>query len=179
MTLHFLSAAKLAEDLAHERLSSREKAYYMLAGFIFSLIVSYSTLTGTNASRTWLGLYEFLLLLVITVYGFERCYSASNGDNNPSFLPDFVCLSLPVGVTTTLAAWGIYWGGWQLYRHIVLAMSFESQQAAKTIAWISNELPWLTVLLAMVVSTGFFYLRMISHLTRIKILRKQAQAENS
>lgn len=174
MALHFISAGKLVEDLAHGHLSTRDRAYYMLAGFIFSLIAGYSTLIGTNASRTWLGLYEFLLLVVTTVYGFERCYSASNGDDNSSFISDFVCLSLPVGVTTALAAWGIYWGGWLLYQHIVLTIPFESQQTAKTIAWVNNELPWLTVFLAMVLSNVVFYLRMISHLKRIKILRQRA-----
>jgi hypothetical protein len=174
MTLHFLSASKLVEDLAHEQLSPRDKAYYMLAGFIFSIVVGYSTLTSTNAGRTWLGLYEFLLLVVIAVYGFERSYSASNGDNGRSFISDFVCLSLPIGVTTTLVAWGIYWGGWKLYQHIVLAISFESQRVVNTIVLINNELPWATVMVAMVLSNGIFYLRMVSHLKRLKILRQHA-----
>lgn len=173
MTLHFLSAARLAEELASGKLSVRRKANYMLAGFIFNLIVGYSTLTGTNASRTWLGGYEFILLLVITIYGFERCYRASNGDSNQSFISDFVCLSLPVGVTTTLASWGAYWGGWQLYQRVVLAMSFESEKTANILVWINNELPWIAVLLAMILSTCFFYFRMIAHLTKIKILRQQ------
>lgn len=73
MTLHFLRTTKLANELADERVAPTDKAYYMLAGFIFNLVVGYSTFTGANVSRTWLGLYEFLLLVVITIYGFERC----------------------------------------------------------------------------------------------------------
>jgi hypothetical protein len=174
MTLYFYSVSKLVEDLAHERLSPRDKAYYMLAGSIFSLLVGYSTLTMSNASRSWLGIYEFLLLVVTTVYGFERCYRASNGDGSKSFISDFICLSLPVGVTTTIVAWGIYWGGWQLYRRIVLSASFESEQVVKTIVWLNNELPWATVLITMVLFNGIFYFRLASHLKRIKMFRQGA-----
>ena len=80
MKFHLFSATNLVEDLAHERVSQRDRAYYMLAGFFFSIVLGYSTLTFSNAGRTWLGLYEFLLLVVTTVLGFERCYTASNGD---------------------------------------------------------------------------------------------------
>jgi hypothetical protein len=176
MRLHFLSAAKLSEDLVQERLSLRDKAYYVLGGSIFGIILSYSTLTFANASRTWLGLYELLLLLFITVYGFERCYNASSGDNNKSFISDFVCLAVPISVTTTIVAWGVYWGGWYLYQHVVTAISFESQHAAKLLLWINNELPWPTVLITVVVSNGIFYLRMATYLKRIAACRSQCIA---
>ena len=167
MKLHFLSAAKLSADLAQEHLTPRDKAYYMLAGSIFGIILSYSTLTLGNSSRTWLGLFEFLLLLLITAYGFERCYNASNGDNNKSFISDFVCLALPISVTTTIVAWGIYWGGWYLYQYVVTVISFESQPSAKLLVWINNELPWPTALITVLVSNGIFYMRMAKYLKKI------------
>jgi hypothetical protein len=176
MKLYFLSVAKLSEDLAQERLPLRDKAYYMLGGSIFAIILSYSTLTFGNSGRTWLGLYEFLLLILITVYGFERCYDASNGDNNKSFISDFVCLALPISVTTTIVAWGVYWGGWYLYQHVVTAISFESQHATKLLVWINNELPWPTVLITVVVSNGIFYIRMAKYLKRIAARRSQCIA---
>lgn len=172
MKLHFLSATKLDEDIANERLSQKDRAYYMLAGFIFSAVVGYTPLTFTNAGRAWLGLYECLLILVVTIYGFERCYTAANANNNRSFISDFICLALPVGVTTTIIAWGIYWGGWHIFQRIVLTMSFESEQAVKTMLWINNELPKVTVLLTVVLSNGIFFLRIASHLNRIKILQQ-------
>jgi hypothetical protein len=86
----------------------------MLAGFIFSLALGYSTLTFSNAGQSWFGLYEFLLLVVTTVFGFERCYNASNVSDHRFFIADFICLSLPIGITTTIVVWGCHWGGWAL-----------------------------------------------------------------
>lgn len=172
MKLHFFNAAKLAEDLAHERLSPRDRAYYLLGGFLFSSCVGYSTLTFTSAGRTWLALYEFFFLVAVTIYGFERCYTAANGDNNGSFVSDFICLSFPVGITTTIIAWVVYWGGWQIFQRLVLGMPFESEKIVRTMLWINNELPQITVLLVVVLSNGIFFLRIAAHLARIKFLQR-------
>lgn len=76
MKLHIFSARKVVQDLSRDEISHEHRAYYLLAGFVFSLIIGYCTLTGTNASRTWLGFYEFLILLLITVYGFRNAISS-------------------------------------------------------------------------------------------------------
>lgn len=174
MKLHIFSARKVVQDLSRDEISHEHRAYYLLAGFVFSLIIGHCTLTGTNASRTWLGFYEFLILLLITVYGFSKCYFVANGNTNSLFVSDFICISLPVGVTTTFWAWLGYWGGWWIFHQIFLSQSFDSLNSAKMVVWINNELPWFSIIITMVASTGFFYARMISHLTELKILRKNS-----
>jgi hypothetical protein len=172
MAIHFLSATRLVDDLLCERPSQRDQAYYMLAGFIFSIALGYSTLTFSNAGQSWFGLCEFLLLVVTTVYGFERCYDASSVSGHRFFIVDFVCLSLPISITTMIVVWGCHWGGWALYRHVVMATSFESQRIVNAITYINAILPSATVLVGMILSNVIFYLRMISHLNRLESLRQ-------
>jgi hypothetical protein len=167
MAIHFISGSKLVEDLAHDRLSERDKANYLLAGIVFGIFAGYSTLVASNPSLTWRGLYELLMVLVIAIYGFERCYSTSKHASSPSFISDFICLSLPITITTMVAVWGIYWGGWYLYMSAILSMSFESQQAIRMIDWINKDMPWLSIFLAVVCSNAIFFLRMRLHLKRM------------
>ena len=175
MTLHFWSAAKLADDLGHERLSQSTKAYYMLAGFAFSILVGYTPLTFTNSGHVWLGMYEGLFVLAITVYGFERCYTAAGGNNNTSFISDFMCLALPVAIKTTFICWGIYWGGWYMLQHLLVSTSFESQRAIKIVKFIYNDLARLTVLGTVVASNAIYYLSIASHLKRIAVIQKSCR----
>jgi hypothetical protein len=171
MRLHFLNATKLSEDLAQERLAPKDKAFYFLAGIIFATVLNYSTFMFANSISTWIGLFEFLLIIIVTIFGFLKCYNASIGANNQSFISDFICLSLPIGVTTTVVAWAIYWGTWKSYQILVTSISIESQNAADLLVWINNELPWPTVLLTVVVSNAVFYLRMASYLNRVVVRR--------
>lgn len=168
MKLHIFSARKVVQDLADNKISQKYRAYYLLAGLVSSLIIGYCTLVGTNSSRTWLGFYEFLILLLITVYGFSKCYIVSNGDTNGYFVSDFICISLPVLVATTFWTWFAYWAGWWIFHKVFLSQSFDSLNSAKMVVWINNELPWFSILIAMVASTGFFYARMFFHLKALQ-----------
>jgi hypothetical protein len=174
MKLHFLSTTKLSDDLVNSRLSQREKVYYMLAGFVFNIIAGYSTLMLSSASRTWAGIYECFMLVVITAYGVERCFDATNEDENKSLISDFICLSLPIGVTTTFAAWAAFWAFWLLYKPLVLAAHIESQEIIKIIVWINENFYPISVLATVVISIAVFYLRIATHLKKVYRQRKAA-----
>jgi len=171
MAIHFFSASRLADDILHERLSVKDRAYYMLTGMIFNMILGYSTLVFCNSIHTWIGIFEFLLLIVSTVFGFTRCYIAADGDKEEAFILNFVCFSLPIGITTAIAVWGSYWIWWRLYQYIVTSISYDSQDIVKTVLWVNHELPPITVLLAVVFTNVIFFLRMISNLKKARKLK--------
>src|SRR5947207_10626556 len=107
--MYFLATNRLVEDLAHKRVSPRDKAYYLLAGFLISLVVGYSTLSFANQGRDWLGALEFVMLTIITLIGLQRSFEAGGADSNPDFVAEFTCLSVPLSIKITFVVWGVYW----------------------------------------------------------------------
>jgi hypothetical protein len=111
---------------------------------------------------------------MITVFGVERCFAATNEDADKTLISDFVCLTLPIGVTTTVAAWGVFWAFWLLYKPVVLAAHVESQEIIRVIIWVNANFYPISVLITVVASLAIFYFRMIAHLKKANRLRKMA-----
>jgi hypothetical protein len=172
LLMRILSSKKMVGALAKRELTPRSIAYYMLLGTIFNLIVGYSTLTGSNASRTWLGLYECAILSVLTIYGFERCYAAADGENCGSFVTDFVCLSIPIGISTLFFTWLGYWIFWTAFGYVVREVSFGSESSAHAMLLLNAQLPWFSVFVAMLASTFLFHWRLSVHLGHLRRLRE-------
>jgi hypothetical protein len=146
--IHVLRTSKLVQDLARDRVSTRDKAYYLLAGFLFYIAIGYSTLTFANSGRNWLGLYECCLVLVITILGIQRCYEAGGGDENKQFVVDFTCLSLPVSIKVNIAVWGLYWLFAFAYRRMPDVLSDPSEHTREAIWFLSQHVGWFVILLA-------------------------------
>src|SRR4051812_14096445 len=96
--MHLLDDKALARELAHGRVSEREKAHYLLGGWLLYTAIGYSTVVFSNAGRTWLGLFEFLVVAIVAMTGFKWCYDLSGGDNERTFVVDFTCLLVPLTI---------------------------------------------------------------------------------
>jgi hypothetical protein len=172
MAIYFFSPGKLASGLANGEVSDGEKISYMFAGIIFSIVATYSTVIGSNAGRTWLGLIEFTLILATTIYGFSSCYNSTDNEWRSLFISDFVCLSLPIGVIVTLFAWGGYWTAWTIFQQAVLIIPFEAPQTVDKIVLFNNKFPPVSSFIIAVSANYFFYSRMAFYLARINTIRR-------
>jgi len=170
--MYFLATKRLVEDLAHERVSPRDKAYYLLAGFVISLVIGYSTLTFANQGRDWLGAFEFLMLTVISVIGVQRSFEAGGGDSNPDFVAEFTCLSVPLSIKIAFVVWGLYWLFTLSLRALLPQLAVEDADTARRIFVLGNTAAWLAAVFVNLAWTLAFFIRMRIHLASIAKLRE-------
>lgn len=93
---------KLALRLAAGDVSRREIAYLTLANLVFSWVIFYGAFTWANPAWTLLSLFEFVVVLAITLMGFTKCFDAAGGEANEQFAAHYNCLSFGVWVWTTV-----------------------------------------------------------------------------
>jgi hypothetical protein len=169
--MHVLSTRRLLEDLARGRVSQRDKAYYLLVGWLLYVVIGYSTLVFANQGRTWLGLLEAFMIVVIAVLGIQSCYEASGGDNNKHFVVDFTCLLVPLTIKVYVAVWGTYWlFAWGY--HAMHGATFESERSAYMVAFLSRHAGWFMTLIAVLVTQAALFLRMRVHMAALADLRE-------
>jgi hypothetical protein len=169
--MHLLHTRRLAEDLAHGRVSTRDKAYYLLVGWVLWIVIGYSTLVFSNAGRNWLGLFEAFMIIVIAVYGVQSCYEAGGGDENPSFVVDFTCLLVPLTIKVYVVVWGLYWlFVWGYYA--MASASYESEGTVRLVTFLSRHAGYLATLAAVLASQAALFLRMRIHMASIASVRE-------
>jgi hypothetical protein len=175
--MHLVNTRRLVEDLAHGRVSERDKAYYLLVGLIFYILVGYSTLIFANQGRTWLGAFEAFMLVMIAVLGVQSSFQAGGGDTNTHFIVDFTCLLVPLSIKVYAAVWGLYWlFVWAYYAVAATGVEFESEGTARAVRFLSMHAGWFMTLLAVLVTQAAFFLRMRVHMESLAELR---EASNS
>ncbi|AKJ27319.1 hypothetical protein [Caldimonas brevitalea] len=158
MHLDWFQPARLAARLSHGGVPNREVAYLMLASLLFSSVIFYGAFTWANPPWTWLSLYEFVVVVAITVVGMGKCYEAAGADANPRFAADFSCLTFPVWLWTTVLIWSVYWGGVFAFRSgVFAAYRFDQMGLAKNLALIGGSFGWLWTFLALVFSQVVFF----------------------
>ncbi|MDR0247813.1 MAG: hypothetical protein LBI16_05420 [Burkholderiales bacterium] len=109
--IRLFNAKRLAQELGRKELGPRVLGYYLAAGALLFIPLSYSGFTYVGQPLwSWLSIYEGFAIFAITVWGFSASYFASGGDDNPNFITEFICLSVPVFFTTTLIVWSVFWG---------------------------------------------------------------------
>lgn len=169
--MHILNTRRLAEDLAHGRVSTRDKAYYLLLGWVLWIAIGYSTLVFSSASRTWLGLLEAFMITVIAVYGVQSSYEAGGGDRNGSFVVDFTCLLVPLTIRVYVTVWGFYWlFVWGYYA--MVNVTYESEGAVRLVSFLSRHAGYLATLAAVLATQAALFLRMRVHMASIASMRE-------
>jgi hypothetical protein len=176
MSIRLLNAKRLAEELGRGEVSPRGKAYYLFVSIAMWVLIN---VTGfTTASPLWsaMSLIETVVLLLIIVLGFTYAYEAAGGDKNADFVSQFICLYVPVSITTVVAVWAIYWGGIFAFRESIIAISESQIQFAINLSRMGSSFSGGLVLLAVLAVEAITFYR-ITKLFRI--VRSQAGAVNS
>ncbi|MCA3210828.1 MAG: hypothetical protein ING50_01400 [Burkholderiales bacterium] len=174
--MRLLNAKRLAVELGRGEVSSREKGYYLFAGFVMWLLIGASGFTTVSPLWTWMSLIETAALIVVYLLGFSYAYDSAGGDENPDFVVQFTCLYVPVSITTVAAVWGLYWATAYGFRESINALSDSHLQFAVNLGRIgSNVFGALVTLAVLVVEAVTFY-----RVTKLfVIVRAQAQSVNS
>ena len=160
--------SSLAQELADGTVPQATQALYLLCGWLFYALAGYSTLVYSNASKTWLGLFEFLVIAVIGIFGVLYAYKMNGGGEGKQFVVRFTCLLLPVSVNVYVIMWSLYhllaWG----FKTAIPSMSFTSEQAANQfIRIVQHDLPWVITFAFVALTQLFIFLRISHHLAVI------------
>jgi len=171
--IYLVDARALAIGLADGTVTAREKMTYLICGWIFFTLSSYSTLTFSNASRTWPGLIEGVSVILISIWGIRRAYQANGGDCGSEFVTRFTCLLFPVSVKVYLIVWSLYYLlAWPV-RTVFPKLTFESEPTAELVGWFAQyHLPWVVTIVAVCVAQALILTIIAKHLSCI--VRKTA-----
>ena len=102
MTIHWWNSDKAVERLAHGLVSEDESVYYaMISAFLYTQATYFATWFG--GYRSWLLIYEFLVVTAIALVGVRECFKANGGPQGVDFLKRFSVISVPVGIKVVLA----------------------------------------------------------------------------
>jgi prolipoprotein diacylglyceryltransferase len=103
-----LRPRRLADALAADSLSERDKFHYLLIWAVFGIVVG--QLVGTSPRWDNLRLLATAPSLLITVAGLVACFQANARGDNRAFLERYLCLSVPVGLVTSAVYYLLYYG---------------------------------------------------------------------
>jgi len=170
--IRLFNAKRLAQELGRKEVSPRAFGYYLAASFLLYIPLGYcGFIHPTNPLWSWLSIYEGFAVFAITVLGLATSYSAGGGDDNPDFVTEFICLSVPVFFTTTLIVWAVYWGISIGFRETLEAYSYRESTNFAFIrrlydihADISNLLSFLAVV--SIEAIGFYRMTRLFHVVR-------------
>ena len=101
MAFHSWDTKALVEDLAYERISESDSLKYEMGQASLLVFMNYWAL-WISVGRSWTLVFEFLVIIVVTVFGTLECFKANGGATGANFLRNFVCVSWPVNVKLTL-----------------------------------------------------------------------------
>jgi hypothetical protein len=171
--MYIVNAQGLAKDLAAGRVSDREKAYYLPAGWVLYTAIGCSTLVFANQGRTWLALFELFMIIVIAVLGIQRCYEVSGGDSNKQFVVDFTCLLVPLTVKVYFVVWGLYWlFAWGYQSLVGMGATYASEEAARLVTFFSRHAGWFVTLIAVLATQAVLFWRMRVRMANIAEMRE-------
>lgn len=100
--MHLLNAARLADDLRHDRLSERQKVGYLMGSIVFTILFSRSPglLSGGWTLASVVGL---LVYVALSLGGIWYSFTANARGDGQAFIERFFCLNLPILLGWTLA----------------------------------------------------------------------------
>lgn len=161
MSIRFLNARKLAHELADGKVSLTDRAHYLLTYLLLFIPIFYLNFALGSAGLGWMGMYEAVALIVVIVIGFVKVFEAGRGESNPHFITQFMCLLVPVTLTSVLYVWGAYWVITWLFGDALLAWSYSSLQITASLYAIGSDLIGLLTLLAVVLTEVVIFTRLV------------------
>jgi hypothetical protein len=176
--IRLLSATKVAEDLAAGRVSAYDQALYLALGFCvwnaayYLFIIPSSVTEGPFYWWTWS--IEFFFVILLNLTGVMFCLRKCRTSPKKNFLIFFICLYLPVSLSTLAIIWGAF--------HLIWTLPFWLLKPPMP-EWILL-MPWLgslhaydVVRLFGYVGTVFvIYLRIGAHMERLSTMQESASS---
>jgi hypothetical protein len=168
MQIRLWSLWKVERSLVEGRVTEAVSATYLAAGWLAYLAAAYSTLTFSNASRSWLGLAEFAGAVCAAAWGFLYAYQSNGGERGQDFVVRFTCLLLPASIRTQVFVWGTYHLLAMLIGAHLASLTFSSKEAADAFVRAAPYIPVVATYLAVIASQLVLFLVVGRSLKRIR-----------
>jgi hypothetical protein len=176
MSVRLFNARRLAKELGRGEIPARVKSYYLFASLAMWLVIHATGLVRASALWSWISYVETTVLLLITVLGLSYAYDAGGGDENADFVSQFICLYVPVSITTVVVVWGVYWCAMYLFRESLDVIADNRLRFAIYLSRIGGTLSDALGFLAAIATEAIIFFRV----TRLfHVLRYQRQASSS
>src|SRR5262245_33223807 len=101
MAIRWWYTDRLVEDLAADHVSQRDAATYALLGVVLNYFTVYGS-AWNGGNRSWLLVFEFVVVTVIALFGVLECFKANGGMGGRDFLVRYFCIGVPVGIKLAL-----------------------------------------------------------------------------
>jgi len=103
MTIHWWDTEKLIAQLAEGSVSENEAMRYAMIGAVMYTQAIYYTI-WLGGDRSWLLVYEFVVVAIISLVGVSECFKANGGARGADFLKRLLVIGVPVGIKFALAS---------------------------------------------------------------------------
>jgi hypothetical protein len=121
MAIHWWHTDKLAKELAEGGVSEDQSLKYALISAVLYCEGTYYA-TWFGGYRSWVLLWEILVVVAISLIGVHECFKANGGATGSHFLKRFFCLGVPVGlkvaIASTLLGQAVYFGFYRVVTQV-------------------------------------------------------------
>ena len=152
------AVAKLADGCVSERESM---GYAMVSAFLLSQGVYYAIWFGGNTS--WLVLYEFFVVMVVSLVGIHVSFTANGGGAGNDFLKRLSVISVPVGIKVAIASTVVGQAAYHGFPYVVTTANFRDPVHVYQMFCFASA----------IAVTSIFYWRLTTHFARL-VGRQQA-----
>jgi hypothetical protein len=111
--LNLWNTQRLADDIAADRLTSRQKGTYYVFIAVLYMALTYVSNAGSS-HYTWMYLYEGIVVCVVTFVGARRVVSAYPEPLDAKFFEAAFLVSIPLSIKAVLVLWIGDYGAWWL-----------------------------------------------------------------
>ena len=168
-----ISRSKRVVDMFYRGdLSLNDTSLYMLVNIVIGYIFGYSTLIYSTAGTGWLGWLELACVVAITIVGFVGCRSIDENEND-FFIYDFICLSVPIGFTTILSFWVLYWIVWFSFGGVVSNLNINDYSGSKFLFFIIEKGQIYSIFLINILINFVYFKRMRNALFKVRYIRER------
>ncbi len=130
MGIDILNIPRLGRKLAENKVHGWQSVVFLIAGnllyILFSFVAAYILGFGSTPYIE-VAVAESFIASVIVIFGVRACYNAYSGSN---FMRDFIVLSVPALIYSTVLSWVIHWGFLYAVGKYGSTTSFSSAEAA-------------------------------------------------
>lgn len=152
----------------------RSKANYLVASVVaYSLVLLTGLIPGASSPWTLPAFIEAAVMIGITILGIAKAYEAAGGEQNSSFIEEFICLQVPVLITTSLAVWSVFWILVSFFPSLITGVLRASPSFMDTLATFGMTLSGFLTFVFLVIAEVVFYLRLTRAMAAMRIRKSQ------
>lgn len=99
MKIHWFRTDLLVAELARGEVREEASVFYMMLGAgVFTFAFYGNGWFGGGLPQDWRIVFEFVLVLAISMFGVRSCYTANGAASGKEFIKRYTAISVPVGI---------------------------------------------------------------------------------